>query len=190
MDEMREAFEEAALMEGLSVARIYDGYKADDTQWRWLGFKHGLMQAAPAHAQQWQPIESAPKDGTYVLCFWNGKNIDPLRWLSERAGWQPYGSARVGGLNPTHWMPLPAAPDAKDEVWKAALAHRDAQVGAVSEPLYTRDELVEMAKRLRMKADMINMGERIQWGSETAVMYEAADYIDALLATGQLKVRP
>ena len=27
---------------------------------------------------------------------------------------------------------------------------------------------------------MIHIGERIQWGSETALMYEAADYIDAV----------
>lgn len=34
--------------------------------------------------------------------------------------------------------------------------------------------------RLRLKADMINMGERIEWGSETALMSEAADEIERL----------
>lgn len=37
-----------------------------------------------------------------------------------------------------------------------------------------------LPQKLRMKADMINMGERIAWGSETALMFEAADYIESL----------
>lgn len=44
----REAFESAAVLEGLSIVRhltFTDDYRAMDTQWRWLGFKHGLMQA-------------------------------------------------------------------------------------------------------------------------------------------------
>ena len=44
----REAFEKAAKLEGLNVARHrigHDDYDCDNTQWRWLGFKHGLMQA-------------------------------------------------------------------------------------------------------------------------------------------------
>ncbi len=31
-----------------------------------------------------------------------------------------------------------------------------------------------LAERLETKADMINMGERIQWGSDQAIMREAA----------------
>jgi hypothetical protein len=37
-----------------------------------------------------------------------------------------------------------------------------------------------LPQKLRMKADMIKMGERIAWGSEINLMYEAADYIEAL----------
>lgn len=39
-----------------------------------------------------------------------------------------------------------------------------------------------LAKNLRIKSDMINMGERIQWGSETALMDEAATTIEHLEA--------
>jgi len=56
----------------------------------------------------------------------------------------------------------------------------------VTSPIYTREELVDLAARLRIKADMIHMGERIKWGSETALMYEAAD---ALIAIGQVRVK-
>ena len=39
-----------------------------------------------------------------------------------------------------------------------------------------------LSRDLRIKASMINLGERIAWGSETALMDAAADRIDALEA--------
>lgn len=41
----------------------------------------------------------------------------------------------------------------------------------------TREELI---KELRMVANMINMGERIQWGRETTLMDKAADMLETL----------
>lgn len=35
-----------------------------------------------------------------------------------------------------------------------------------------------LVKRLRIKAGMIEMGERIEWGSDTALMREAADALE------------
>ena len=37
-----------------------------------------------------------------------------------------------------------------------------------------------LIKSLRIKAGMIRMGERITWGSETELMYQAADALEAL----------
>jgi hypothetical protein len=37
-----------------------------------------------------------------------------------------------------------------------------------------RDGAEDLAKRLKMKADVISMCEKIEWGSDTALMYEAA----------------
>ena len=69
----------------------------------------------------WQPIETAPRDGAFVL-VWNGY------WISAAKYWEPYdGTYRRGWVSettelleliepqPTHWMPLPAAPSGTKE---------------------------------------------------------------------------
>ena len=75
-------------------------------------------QAQPA-VPQWMPIETAPKDGTFVLCFRYLRGIPDVstaQWKQKvesfgGQGWHyPAGSEDC----PTHWMPLPAAPSAKE----------------------------------------------------------------------------
>lgn len=71
---------------------------------------------------EWQPIETAPKDGTTVLLY---REVVPFkvvgygRWedVLGISGWISYGFHRGGGdasnlglAAPTHWMPLPAPP--------------------------------------------------------------------------------
>lgn len=65
----------------------------------------------------WQPIETAPTDGTPLLLFARSKNARaPIRivgWFLADIGWiegcfvpnQPI------GIVPTHWMPLPRPPE-------------------------------------------------------------------------------
>ena len=68
---------------------------------------------------EWQPIETAPRDGTEILMT-NGVDVSSGQWFSEYggtydqegapngdgcdAGWMDWS----GGIpDPTHWMPLP-----------------------------------------------------------------------------------
>jgi hypothetical protein len=37
-----------------------------------------------------------------------------------------------------------------------------------------------LPEKLRLTADMISMGEKIAWGSDTELMYEAAERIEEL----------
>ena len=78
---------------------------------------------------KWQPIETAPKDGTPVL-IWKpdermvGEYMMAAYWSDEHcggSGWVPVGGIHIQGYHsptvggpqgfPTHWMPLPKAPD-------------------------------------------------------------------------------
>ena len=60
---------------------------------------------------QWQPIETAPKNGEWILGFWNGTAIVACTYIcrwSDGDGWlENYSEVSV---TPTHWMHLPEAP--------------------------------------------------------------------------------
>ena len=68
----------------------------------------------------WQPIETAPKDGTRVLAFVPGENGGPriLNWCSDAEwlhGWEDERGVILkdhpsSSGAPTHWMPLPPPP--------------------------------------------------------------------------------
>lgn len=87
----------------------------------------GNELAALREERVWRPIESAPKDGTRVDLWVNGRREPGARfgkpdhecgeagpycdsdWHSQKLGWidDVFGDPIE---NPTHWMPLPAAP--------------------------------------------------------------------------------
>lgn len=61
---------------------------------------------------KWQPIETAPKDGTKILGFCDGDVLEIISYgndwiwdnfMSSQTNWAPI---------PTHWMPLPTPPSA------------------------------------------------------------------------------
>ncbi|MCR4374194.1 MAG: hypothetical protein NUW22_05035 [Acidobacteria bacterium] len=62
--------------------------------------------AALLEAQQWQPITTAPKDGTPVVLYM-GDWLEPCFLAAHYAGasWLVGQHATVDG--PTHWFPLP-----------------------------------------------------------------------------------
>jgi hypothetical protein len=62
--------------------------------------------------REWQPIETAPKDGKRVLC-WNHEWLAPESGCLYGMAWAANGlAADKGGwkYQPTYWMPLPAPP--------------------------------------------------------------------------------
>jgi hypothetical protein len=68
----------------------------------------------------WQPIASAPKDGTHIL-IWDGEIECVAKfdiWFTGHEGaWECVGASGYDIENafkaPTYWMPLPPPPDGK-----------------------------------------------------------------------------
>lgn len=62
---------------------------------------------------KWQPIETAPKDGTYILGTWidaesNYRNIIKIAYHTGYCIWDS--NCHWPKCEPTHWMPLPEDP--------------------------------------------------------------------------------
>jgi len=83
---------------------------------------------------QWQPIDTAPKDGRKVILFYRNSHSRPrtvmARWLTDEQAaetdadgvgleggwyecidnWNDYTEVAIHEGEPTHWMPLPTPP--------------------------------------------------------------------------------
>lgn len=64
----------------------------------------GLLEVIVAD-QEWRPIETAPKDGTEVLCI-SGEYMF-VAWIDTRGIWD---SGDDSGFIPDYWMRLPKPP--------------------------------------------------------------------------------
>jgi hypothetical protein len=99
--------------------------------WADLGFVNDRLNQTPAISQallsayergraerEWQPIETAPKDGTKVDLWVIFKEAGPRRfpdahWNDKLGGWQLGEYNALDYMTPptiTHWKPLPAPP--------------------------------------------------------------------------------
>jgi hypothetical protein len=67
----------------------------------------------------WQPLETAPKDGTVFLVFDKAKGwISQCQWVQSKKNrgfwgvvdWSSDEYPGNGPIEPTHWMPLPVFP--------------------------------------------------------------------------------
>ncbi len=71
-----------------------------------------------AAAEQWQPIETAPKDGTSILVVDHGGTVREAGWWdrwygdTSNPGWMIANCDEEYGIYvaATHWMPLPPPP--------------------------------------------------------------------------------
>jgi hypothetical protein len=78
-----------------------------------------MEQQHEVEMSEWQPIETAPKDGTTILAFFADRvgyvarqDVQAVAWR-ENDGWA---STQTGWTLawPTHWMPLPDPPKADE----------------------------------------------------------------------------
>lgn len=73
---------------------------------------------------EWQPIETAPRDGTAIFVWatregWrDNPRMVAARWYHSANSWYVYGCGPtkhseqwLDSCNPTHWMPLPPPPN-------------------------------------------------------------------------------
>lgn len=91
--------------------------KMDD----WEVWQARAALAQPVVQEQWQPIETAPKDGSSILLYlpapWD--RVELAYWFAHWENWQSQGDkpdtvrdeyCGIGSELPTHWMPIPSAP--------------------------------------------------------------------------------
>jgi hypothetical protein len=99
-----------------------------------LSIRHALAkQSETPPVAEWQPMETAPKDGSLILCLTKHYGPLPLRWGEfgegsiAREKWK-IGEGPIGGFwwsdsihnwtqtcETTHWMPLPSSRPTKGE---------------------------------------------------------------------------
>lgn len=71
---------------------------------------------------EWQPIETAPRDGTEILTLTRWPAGDYARVLcwddgidletgGVATGWLDPDSGYIGSFDPSYWMPLPKPPE-------------------------------------------------------------------------------
>ena len=74
---------------------------------------------------QWQPIETAPRDGTAILVYRSDMGVFSAHYVSpcefiedgdDEPGWfSTNGHDLSGNDMPTHWMPIPQPPKDQDK---------------------------------------------------------------------------
>lgn len=98
-----------AIRTGGSGANVYAYTEADDDG-DYVFYTEAKAALSAQDEAGWQLIETAPKDGSDVLLsspHWHGDVVVGC-WSFE--GWRDRDDSDK--LEPTHWMPLPAAPEA------------------------------------------------------------------------------
>ncbi len=71
-------------------------------------------------ANQWRDIETAPRDGSEILCWVRDCEEHQVLWWCDAGHWRRWGDT-YENYAPTHWMPLPTAPVIKESTLKGAI---------------------------------------------------------------------
>lgn len=106
-------FEAWALARGLSAADNHGQYRSGLTYLAAAAWSACLA----AKREVWQPIETAPKDGSLIIAFKFGALPMIVAWLprsenrSKNSDWWYSPTNPIGDISGlTHWMPLPPSP--------------------------------------------------------------------------------
>jgi hypothetical protein len=79
-----------------------------------------INEAGSIEMTEWQPIETAPRDGTHFLAYWTSSEVD-AHLKQYHVCHYSYGVLWPSWIKdndmPTHWMPLPPPPKTEDNVW-------------------------------------------------------------------------
>lgn len=76
-----------------------------------------MAQSDNPQTTNWQPIETAPRDGTWIFGYWPTMSITEYPRVifaddhSEHDIWFMPDNLDFGCVYPTHWMPLPPPPE-------------------------------------------------------------------------------
>lgn len=77
--------------------------------------KATIRAALTQPEQEWQPIATAPRDGTVIILAGKTRHakydhVDNGHWYSVGGKWVWHHYLGDEPLQPTHWMPLPNSP--------------------------------------------------------------------------------
>jgi hypothetical protein len=107
----------------MNITKLPDQWRRKSTPVKLQGYMTASCCAdelEAALADQWQPIETAPKDGTEIVAgrfnhHFNKWESGVVTWTDETWKVVPTRDYRLSFLG-THWMPLPSPPqDEEDE---------------------------------------------------------------------------
>lgn len=125
------------------------------------------LVASHEQAQRWQPIETAPKDGTRIICWGPNLKVAECEWryeakrgFSEMRGW--FRSNQCPEVQPTHWMPLPPPP---------AAVEADAPF---LPPIDLADEILHLKMARTVQADRLRALESKWRGQASDSMLESS----------------
>ena len=99
----------------MNVTLTDDGYTLNG-KWRLVPSEYMESLTIPSPPQSlspWQPISTAPKDGTDILIM-TGETMHVVRWKNVHGDFDywvvddnKHGPFTLRGKEPTHWIPLP-----------------------------------------------------------------------------------
>lgn len=103
---------------GAKLSDVLWQNKAKYELWNLANF---IKENLDAQIPNWNPIETAPKDGTFVIGCEKDRTVRQVSFEKNTGFWvylwkDSDGDNRSDVFSPTHWMPLPKSPKDKDEI--------------------------------------------------------------------------